>query len=447
VANGKLWTEAEDQFIKQCVAQGCTNAEVLAKFQRHFGVSARGRSAIYRRRYIVAPQTRQKIPNLGDTDVEQLAESFSPPSEEDEKVVVEIEDGDEYGRVYVLASSSIKTPEGLFEACGLDADVWELTPGEHAIKKWDVPMKLKDGKGGQQPVVVPCFYIAIKVRKRWEHSSVPMPIVFELPSMSVKTPSKTDTLTTVHFSDIHFPNQDQRAVDILYSIMSDLPRIDVVVDHGDTLDCSEISAYPKDPDRRVSLKEEIRQGAEHFATVAQLAPNARRIWLEGNHEDRLRRLIWSLSDKRQAGEIFSIDSVKEALQWKNLLGLESLGFEVIPYPRHELLWNLLIVCHGEAARNVSGQSEKQELSKYSKSGLSGHTHRIGGFTQRIYDSSLSWWGLGCLCSLHTQSYINHPNWQQGFALVHWAQDRKTFSVERVRIHDGKAIFRGRTYGS
>jgi hypothetical protein len=79
--------------------------------------------------------------------------------------------------------------------------------------------------------------------------------------------------------------------------------------------------------------------------------------------------------------------------------------------------------------------------------MSGHTHRIGGYTQRIYEGSLSWWGLGCLCSLQTQNYINHPNWQQGFALVNWAKDKETYSVERVRVHDGKAIFRGKTYGS
>lgn len=369
------------------------------------------------------------------------------PSEEDSEVKVDIDEGADGGYVYVLASSSIKNPEELFEASELDPEVWELCPGDHPVKKWDVPMKLRDKDGEHQAVVVPCYYISIKVRRRWQHSDIPVPVFFELPPAPKKLIAKRDTLTSVHFSDIHFPHHDQRAVDILYAVMSDLPNIDVVVDQGDTLDCHEISAYPKNPNTRVSLKEEIQRGAKHFATVAQLTPNARRIWCEGNHEDRLRRLIWSLSDKRQAGEILTLDAVQDALQWTSLLGLGSLDFEILPYPSHELLWGKLVVCHGETARQGSGQSEKAELAKYSKSGISGHTHRIGGYTQRIYEGSLSWWGLGCLCSLQTQHYINHPNWQQGFAIVNWSKDKKTYSVERVRIHDGRAIFRGRTYGS
>jgi len=432
--HGKKWQPFEDQFLRDCVEKGLSNAEIIHAFRSKYGPNARGPSGIKKRRSEVCGDIPPRFRQNPHTSSPNLLEP-------DENVHVNLEVGEESAKVHVLASRSIKNPEMLFEKSGLDPEKWELVPTQHEVKKWDVPMKLDN-----EAVIVPCWYVAIRVRLKYQYTSMPSPIAFEMPERK-RAPAigNQSTLTTVHFSDIHFPYHDPACVEILYQILEDLPSVEFVADQGDTIDCQEISSYPKDPTERIGLKEEILQGAQHFATVTDLAPNAQKVWTEGNHEDRLRRLIWSLAESRQAGEILTLEPVKASLQWGSLLGLDSLGWEVIPYPSHHLLWNLLVVCHGETARQGSGQSEKAELTKYSKSGVSGHTHRIGFYGQRIYDGSLGWWGLGCMCTL-TTSYINHPNWQQGFAVINWAPDKKTYSVERVRVHNGKAIFRGKTYG-
>lgn len=419
MAGGKPWTGPEEALIIELASAGKTNAEIYDEFQRRWP-GRRGKAAVKKRR--------------ADLSSKITDEHTTSPQAPDETISVS-EDGD-IGEVVVMASESIKTPEALFEKSGLDPDVWEIV-GDSQVRKWDVPMKV-----GEQPVVIPCFYVSIKVRKKWEHSRLPMPVVLKITRPRTSKPTG-GAFTSVHFSDIHFPFHDPRVVNILYQIL-DYTRPGFVADHGDTIDCTEISKYPKDPFHRVDLKDEIRMGAEHFGTVHALTPDADHVWLEGNHEQRLQRLVWSLAENRAAGEILTLPAVKEALSWPSLLGIGELGWETVPYPGHKLLFNKLILCHGEKVRGGSGSSEKAEYQHYGKGGISGHTHRIGYFGKRDYDGEQGWWGLGCCCLIRAD-YTSFPNWQQGFAVVTWSKDRSHFAVERVRIFDGVAHFRGKRF--
>lgn len=419
MAGGEPWSPAEEAYIVELASAGKTNDEIYAAFNARWP-GRRGMSAVHKRRAM-----------LGDRVTQEPTET---PTEPDETVSV-TDDGD-VGEVYVMASQSIKTPEDLFERSGLDPDVWEIV-GDSQVRKWDVPMKVDD-----RPVVIPCHYVSIKVRKKWEHSSLPMPVTLKITRPRKPRPSE-GAFTSVHYSDAHFPFHDPRVINILYQIL-DYTNPGIVVDHGDTIDCTEISKYPKDPYNRIGLKEEIRLGAEHFGTVHALTPDADHVWLEGNHEERLQRLVWGLAENRAAGEILTLPAVKEALSWPSLLGIGELGWEAVPYPGHKLLFNKLILCHGEKVRKDSGSSEKAEHDHYGKGGISGHTHRIGYFGKRDYDGEQGWWGLGCCCLIRAD-YTSFPNWQQGFAVVTWSADRSHFAVERVRVFDGVAHFRGKRF--
>lgn len=115
---------------------------------------------------------------------------------------------------------------------------------------------------------------------------------------------------------------------------------------------------------------------------------------------------------------------------------------MVDYPRHDVLFDRLILTHGEVVRSGSGESAKAEYRKYGKSGMSGHTHRRGVYEHRDYNGFHAWWELGCLCLIR-DDYTTFPDWQQGFAVVTWSDDRSEFAVEEIRIHEGKAWFRGR----
>ena len=421
MAGGRLWTPEEDALIVELASAGKTNAQIFQAFDARWP-GGRGKYAIRKRR---ADLGSQIVP---------IPDGETIPKQPDETISTDL--AEEVGQVSVAASMSIKTPEALFERAGIDPDVWEIAE-EAPVRKWDVPMKVDD-----QPVVIPCYYVAIKVRKKWEHSSLPAPVVLKVTRPNAPRPTGA-AFSSLHYSDVHFPFHDPRVVNILYQI-ADYVRPGFVADHGDTLDCTEISKYPKDPLDRVGLKSEIQQAAKHFGTVHAITPDADHVWLEGNHEQRMKRLIWSLAENRAAGEILTLPGVQDALSWPSLLGIGGLGWESVPYPGHKLLFNKLILCHGEKVRGDSGASEKAEYRHYGKGGVSGHTHRIGYFGKRDYDGEQGWWGLGCCCLIRAD-YTSFPNWQQGFCLITWSDDRTRFSVERVRVFDGVAHFRGKRF--
>ncbi len=192
------------------------------------------------------------------------------------------------------------------------------------------------------------------------------------------------------------------------------------------------------------MKEEIQRGAKLLGQIHALTPHAEHVWFEGNHEERLKRLIWGLADNRQAGEILTLDGVRNALEWGNLLGLDALGWETTPYPKHKLLHDKLIVKHGSSVRKHSAYTAKEEHDKYGKSGISGHTHRLGAFYHRDYNGAHAWFEIGLLGRIR-EDYVDHANWQQGMAVVTWSKDRSRFGVELVSIHDGVCYFRGRRF--
>ena len=341
--------------------------------------------------------------------------------------------------VTLLSSKAIKDPKELLERSGLDLDVWEMVPDSGVMKTWAVPMKVEG-----YPVQVPCFYVSLKVRKRWDASDLPTPIVLSI-ERPKKSESRAGDYTSVHYSDIHFPHHDPRTLDILYQILDDVgPHL--VWDHGDTLDCEQISKYPKDPFHRVGMKEEIRLAANHFGVVQGLTPNAEHGWCEGNHEERLKRTIWALADQRTAGEVLTLPGMAEVLSWGNMLGLNGIGWEIVPYPSTLTLFDRLILAHGSRVRQHSAYSAKSEHDQYGKSGMSGHTHRMGTYYHTDYNGPHVWVELGLMGRIR-EDYVSHANWQQGFAVVTWSADRKRFGVEHINIHEGKAMFRGKQYGA
>jgi hypothetical protein len=364
------------------------------------------------------------------TATKAAAQDPSTPKAPDERVDVSL-DG-EWGHVSVAASSSIKTPEELVEKAGIDLATWE--PHSPSVRKWDTVLKV-----GEDPLVVPLYYVSVKLRKRWEATDLPRPVVLKVTRPMLPRP-RVGPFVSVHYSDIHFPHHDARALNVLYQILEYVGP-GITVDHGDTLDCTEISRFPKDPHNRVTLREEIEMGARHNGIVHALTPDSEHIWLEGNHEERLKRLVWGLADQRAAGEVLTLPAIRAELEWGKLLGLDSLGWESVAYPFHRVLFDRLILAHGD----TTGQNVANKLlTKFGKSGISGHTHKRASAEARDYNGHHAWFEIGMLGKIR-DDYQFFPNWAQGLGVVTWSDDRREFGFEQIRIHEGVAYFRGKRF--
>ena len=248
------------------------------------------------------------------------------------------------------------------------------------------------------------------------------------------------------YGDTHFPYQDDSALAIVAAIAQDL-QPDVLVHMGDLVDSSHLSLkFKPDPHRTVSLQDEIDMARKHLAQMRMLLPKAKIVVLEGNHEERLTRVLWNLEGPAKALSLLT--GVKHALTWPVLLGTEQLGIEFVPYAEQSkhLFLPKFIVKHGSVVRQLSSYTARAEWAKYGRSGASGHTHRLGMFWHRDHNGNHVWLETGTTMRLDPD-YTTDPDWQQGCVVVTFDPKTGAPGVEPVYIANGIGMWRGKLYAA
>lgn len=246
------------------------------------------------------------------------------------------------------------------------------------------------------------------------------------------------------FSDVHVPYHGVQAQAVLLAFLGHF-HPNIVVLAGDLLDFYSLSHFDREPSRRLQLPDDIQQARDYMKDLdAVLSPLCRKVFLGGNHEDRLRKFLW-----KQAPELYELES----LDIPGLLSLEDRSWEYIPYYEPMAtsgapglaLYNLLIT-HGTVARKWSGYTARAHFERFNYSGISGHTHRLGTFYHRAYGGQYVWFEAGCLCGLEPP-YMASPDWQQGWiaGYIHGESDddpSPRFDLRTVFCYKGKAAWEG-----
>lgn len=86
----------------------------------------------------------------------------------------------------------------------------------------------------------------------------------------------------VVISDIHFPYQDDKAIKAALDFIKTNP-VDTIILNGDILDFYDVSSFDKDPDRINSLQKEIDMAQKFFKKLRTIKPDARIVFIKGNH--------------------------------------------------------------------------------------------------------------------------------------------------------------------
>ena len=177
----------------------------------------------------------------------------------------------------------------------------------------------------------------------------------------VDEPQKPRPLERVFFlSDPHIPYHDKRALDLTFKVLRRF-KPSVIVSMGDFVDFFSVSSFSKDPLRAFKLDSEIDAANKVLDQIDRSLPK-RRIYLAGNHEDRLRRY---LQDK--APELFPFVDVQK------LLRLEERGWEYVPYKASTKLGRVNLAHDvGSSTR----YSVYRTLDTFQASVVTGHTHRL-----------------------------------------------------------------------
>ena len=235
----------------------------------------------------------------------------------------------------------------------------------------------------------------------------------------------------VVLSDQHIPFQDPVLEDLTIDFLKEhKPKVIHLL--GDVLDFYSLSRFDKDPARLVTLQDELDGATRYFRRLRSVCPKARIIYSEGNHENRLRRYLWS-----QARALSNL----RTLSFEELLGLDEFKIEWVDAHSPYKIGALLFI-HGELVRRASGASAKGHMDKFGCNVIHGHTHRLGAHYHRTYSDMMGAWENGCLCTLDPE-YAVKPDWQNGWSVI-WFNGEQ-FHVEQVCVVDAQYVYHGKVY--
>jgi len=156
---------------------------------------------------------------------------------------------------------------------------------------------------------------------------------------------------------------------------------------------------------------------------------------DGNHEDRLRKYLWSNSR--------ALSSLR-CLKVEKLFDLQEYDIEHIGYEEGLLINGVFVVTHGDMIRAHAGYTARGMFDKHGGCGMCGHSHRWGSSPKTNRFGVWGWWENGCLCSLHPD-WKQNPDWQQAFSLVHFTKSR--FWVEQIQVINRRFMYGGKVWGS
>lgn len=233
--------------------------------------------------------------------------------------------------------------------------------------------------------------------------------------------------TRLVLPDLHVPFHDKKLLDCWLARLStgNFDGVDII---GDMLDCYTLSRFDKNPARKASFQSEVDQVVEILTTIREIAGDVPIKFSEGNHESRLRKILWGKSPEFADMRNLSIPSL---LQFKKL-GIDWHDIHT-PYRVGELWFT-----HGDLLRKHAGMSARAKADAIHGSVIMGHCHRMGWSPYTSWDKVEDAYEVGHMSDYRQLDYVQTcPNWQLGWAEVHFQDGFHWVNFYRV-------ITKGRT---
>lgn len=273
---------------------------------------------------------------------------------------------------------------------------------------------------------------------------------FPLPTKEIEPPSPTverKWKCCLVLSDAHIPYHDIRVLNLMYDFAKIL-QPEIVVLGGDWADCFAISPFLRAPEREQRLSDEIRIVRANLNYLRKVVPDARIIYIDGNHEHRFRRYIIQNADK-----LADLELGGKKLTFENFLGLTDFNIEHIPTTQGpsfiDTFWQLeddgnqyeLLIGHFKRYSSHAGYAAKNLIDDYGISLIQSHTHCFGRHNRNLAHGPVCAWENGCLCEL-TPDWTRAKHWCHGFALVWFEKPGRFFQVEDIMIVNGQFRYGG-----
>jgi UDP-2,3-diacylglucosamine pyrophosphatase LpxH len=255
--------------------------------------------------------------------------------------------------------------------------------------------------------------------------------------------------TAIVASDIHFPYEDKGLIEAAFKAWRTLKKagtLKYIILNGDIIDCYAISSYAKSLDMSdSSFEDELEQTRVFLRRLRKEFPNTRIIFIEGNHEWRLRRLLMEPKER------FRYEWMDKYLHFTKTLELDKLNIEYIQHngvagQMRIQLGEDLLIGHFAAARSGSGATAKALMNKYTGYKIiQGHVHKAAIIHKT--NGRHPTWSLEnpCMCPINQSDYDIDLDWQQGFTIVTLVDGIAHPELVTVDQVTRTFLFRGKVY--
>lgn len=263
-------------------------------------------------------------------------------------------------------------------------------------------------------------------------------------------PYDTGCVKIMIMPDSHHPFENKRAVELLFRIAEHV-KPDVLINLGDHFDFFAVSDHQKDPRHRMDLAWEIAEGDKTLKTFDSFGVFKRKIFCEGNHEQRLTRFI---ADKAQ--EVYRAIAPAGLLQTRTLpeaLDLKARGWEWIPYKDYGRIGGLHFTHDVDRAGKTAHENAQ---SDFETSSVIGHTHQLrlmvrGNVHGQWHTGAMLGW-LGDWRQIDYRHKMKiKREWPLGFGMAYVEKATDAVHLQPILIHDNgrkcSALVEGRLFRS
>lgn len=245
-----------------------------------------------------------------------------------------------------------------------------------------------------------------------------------------KETKSSDWKTIIVTNDHHVPFHNKKGVQNVLNFATIL-QPDILVFNGDFLDCYSISDFGISPEMP-KLQEEADEGHEILKKFRNACPSSRMIYMEGNHEQRLERVVL-----RNPG-LYHL----RALTISALLQLDELDIEHHKY-KEVVTVGPLAIKHGEAVSANSGATVMNEILRKGFSHIIiGHVHRMGWVHRKGFEGFKQGLENGGLFDISQCHYNMNPDWQNGFCVAHVNEAENKVHIEPIWMDPDGSFFYG-----
>ena len=234
--------------------------------------------------------------------------------------------------------------------------------------------------------------------------------------------------------DLHFPYIHKPTLNIFIKLI-DIIKPDIVLFGGDMLDYDyeSISFFNHGKVKRVNegnLSKDYKLFQEKVLNPIEnkLQSDTERVWILGNHEFRVNRVL-ETNDTYQG--LIELESNLDLDKWN-----------IIPYRRHYKVNSNTCIIHGEYTSKYHSQ---RHLQVYNSNLYYGHLHTYQVFTQQtpVHRHPLKSTAIGCMgqTNPHYDDGMSN-NWINQILIIH--KDGNTLYDDVLTIIKNKCIYGNKT---